>query len=291
MLYGNLLCLLHSQHAVTLPAEHHLKQRIDEYPMLIYPEWDYVTPEMKKMLLGYVRRGGNLLIIGPQTTALFEEELGVELIGSPERTSNGLMHNNQIADFTALSQRVRLGSDVKAAGKYFRGYVPDRKNGWFDTPETETYGASVRQLGKGKIAGLYIDIGETYHATATPSTREYVNSVVMELFPEPLVRVQGSHYVDVQVMRNHGKLLVNLLNAGGPHDNPRTPVFDEIPPVGPLSISIRSPHKPERVTLQPGGQAIGFRYEEGRVLLALPTLHSHSVLVLEGPPGPNLGAP
>lgn len=56
--------------------------------------------------------------------------------------------------------------------------------------------------------------------------------MVRELFPEPIVRVQGSHYVDVQVMRNHGKVLVNLLKAGGPHDYPRTLVFDEIPPGG-----------------------------------------------------------
>jgi len=94
-----------------------------------------------------------------------------------------------------------LGSDVKAAGAYFRGYVPH-----------------------GRTAG------------SIPRPRKLTElrfaSMVRELFPEPIVRVQGSHYVDVQVMRNHWKVLVNLLNAGGPHDYHRTLVFDEIPPVG-----------------------------------------------------------
>ncbi|MDO8685708.1 MAG: hypothetical protein Q7J78_03450 [Clostridiales bacterium] len=49
-----------------------------------------------------------------------------------------------------------------------------------------------------------------------------------ELFPDPMVEVTGSHYVDVTVNRKEGKLAVNLLNtaAFGGFKNPEALRFE-----------------------------------------------------------------
>lgn len=76
-----------------------------------------------------------------------------------------------------------------------------------------------------------------------------------ELFPDPMVEVKGLRYVDVTLNKINGKLAVNLVNTSGPHDNNDVLVFDEVTPVGPLSVSIRVPEKPKKVTLEPKGSA------------------------------------
>ena len=48
----------------------------------------------------------------------------------------------------------------------------------------------------------------------------------------------------------------------GPHDNDKVLVFDEIPALGPLEISIRYPAKPKEVMLQPENTALNFTYEK-----------------------------
>ena len=95
------------------------------------------------------------------------------------------------------------------------------------------------------------------------------------------MEVGGSAEVDVVVNRLGGRLAVNLVNTAGPHADPRTPVFDAIPPVGPLQISIRTQHRPMRVSLEPGGQVLAFEYSKGRTRLTLPSLAIHAVIVVE----------
>jgi hypothetical protein len=104
---------------------------------------------------------------------------------------------------------------------------------------------------------------------------------VRQLFPTPLVEVKGSSDVDVSVNRIGGKLAVNLVNTSGPHADKKTPVFESIPPVGPLEIAIRSAKAPERVTLEPGGQPLAFEYRDGEARMTLPKLEIHSIVVVD----------
>ena len=81
---GTLEALLESQQSVELLGEHHLAGRMREYPLIIVPEWDYLEPDFKASLLKYVQGGGNLLLIGPSTAALFARELEIRS-GRPAR--------------------------------------------------------------------------------------------------------------------------------------------------------------------------------------------------------------
>ncbi|MDO8335618.1 MAG: hypothetical protein Q7T74_02430, partial [Candidatus Saccharibacteria bacterium] len=97
----------------------------------------------------------------------------------------------------------------------------------------------------------------------------------------PLVEVQGSHNVDVIVSRLKGKLAINLVNTSGPHSNPRTTTFDEIPIVGPLTVSIRSPQKPKEVKLEPNGGSIPYKFSNGKIEVVLQKLDIHNIVVVE----------
>jgi hypothetical protein len=141
--------------------------------------------------------------------------------------------------------------------------------------------ASIAGYGKGKIGGVYFSYGESYLEGTSHVAREFLEGLVRELFPEPLVVVKGSHYVDVTVNRKDGKLTVNLVNTAGPHADALIWAFDQIPPVGPLDVTIRHGAKPTRVTLEPAGKELPYAYEDGKVTLAIPRLEIHDVIVVE----------
>jgi hypothetical protein len=113
------------------------------------------------------------------------------------------------------------------------------------------------------------------------AARDFLDDLVNELFPDPIVSVLGSHYVDVSLNRIGGKLAVNLVNTAGPHDNPTVYVHDEIPALGPLKVSVRLDKKPAKVSFEPSGKKIVMEYKNGILSIIVPRLELHEVLVIE----------
>ena len=112
--------------------------------------------------------------------------------------------------------------------------------------------------------------------------RRFLSGLVRELFPRPLVEVTGSQYVDVIVNRtaDHDELAVHLVNTAGPHHERDVYTFDEIPPVGPLEITIRTGEKPKAVRREPSGEEISFTFADGQLHCTLPRLDIHTILVV-----------
>jgi hypothetical protein len=67
---GILAALLESRHSVEVLGEHHLAGRMNDYPLIIVPEWTDLDPGFRSDLRTYVEQGGNLLVIGPDSTGL-----------------------------------------------------------------------------------------------------------------------------------------------------------------------------------------------------------------------------
>ena len=89
---GTLQALLESQQSVEVLGEHHLAGRMAEYPLIVVPEWDYLEPEFIEELVAYVKAGGNLLLVGPKTAALFAAH--VDLLAdrnAPARTVSSVV--------------------------------------------------------------------------------------------------------------------------------------------------------------------------------------------------------
>ncbi len=269
---GILQCLLDGQNVVDIVMEHHLQTRAREYPLLVYPEWAYVDPDFKALLLDYVAGGGRLLIIGARAARLFERELGVTCQGEPQKQVNGLVAHGHLAGLNSEYQPVQLGSGVRPFGEIYQN------NDFAGEPMVA---ASIAQYGRGLIAGVYLNLGERYMNSATTVARDFLNALVAELYPSPLVEVKGSHNVDVTVNRKSGKLMVNLVNTSGPHANDRVNVFDQIPAVGPLTVTIRSNAKPKAVRLMPAGKKLAYTFRNGELIVTVPKVEIHEVVVLE----------
>ncbi len=73
--------------------------------------------------------------------------------------------------------------------------------------------------------------------------------------------------------------MVNLLNLAGPHKS--AAAFDEIPPLGPLRVSIKYPKRPGKVTLQPEGTSLPYEYKNGEIAFILNKLDIHSIIEID----------
>lgn len=245
---------------------------MQEYPLIVIPEWNYLPEDFKKELIAFVRQGGNLLRIGPKAAALFKEQLGVSFNGEPEEKSQWLENNGHLAGIRSLAQSVKLSTKAKPFGRLFSAN---------DIKDDFQPAASIAEIGKGKIAATYFNFGHRYCNAGTAVARQFLHSLVLQLFPDPIVVITGSHYVDVAVNRIEGKLAINLVNTAGPHADNNIYVFDDIPQVGPLKVKIRSSKKPQKVTLEPAGKTIAYKYADGKIEFTLPRLQIHDIIVVE----------
>ena len=268
---GVLQALVESQQSVEVLGEHQLAGRLAEYPVIVVPECKYLDAEFRGSLAAYVKAGGNLLLVGPSAARLFERELGVKLPAETKASSTvRLAHAGSTVALQCRTLDVALAAPAKPFGTL-------HANG--DPKSASRPAAAIVRLGQGRIAATLFTAGQPYLKGQPELLRRFLNDLVRELFPRPLVEVKGSADVDVCVARNHGKLLVNLVNTAGPHQTQS--IIEAIPPVGPLDVTIRLGDKPVAVTLEPGARPMDFDFDDGRLRLVVPKLEIHDVLVVE----------
>jgi len=140
--------------------------------------------------------------------------------------------------------------------------------------------AVIQPFGKGKIGIIPAAVGDEYEKSGDVALKKRVNDAVKALFPNPLVEVSGSPYVDVSVSKlQNGKLAVHLVNTSGDHK--KAGIINEIPPVGPLKISIRCDKKPAALTLQPSGKSLNFSYIDGKAVVTVEQIDIYDILIIE----------
>ncbi len=269
---GILKILLNGQNSVEILMEHHLKGRMQEYPLIVIPECNFLSDGFKTDLLDYVKNGGKLLVIGSKTTELFANQLNVELLDSAMVLNQFLPSENELAGIHTSFQPVVLKKGTEYCG--LRYQLPDFR--FASAPA-----ASVTCYGKGKIAGVYFDIAKPYLEKDNPVCRDFINSIVDKLFPAPLIKVEGSDNVVVTVNKLGEKLAVNLINISGDHANEKVARYDEIPVIGPLTVKIRMETPPKRVVLQPENKRLHFSFSNGIAKTTVKQLGIHSIIMVE----------
>ncbi len=269
-LLGTLNALLYSQLPTEILQEHHLRGTMSRYPLIVIPEWDTLAPAFRDELVQYVRGGGKLLVMGTETVKLFRDELGVTLA---DKTVPATYFGSEtsLTGTRSAYRPMQLKPGTKAVGGVYA-----QRDLRFKTGPV----ATIAQLGKGQIAGVYINVGEQHGKRETPTSRDLIGTLATALF-QPMVRVAGSHLVNVALNQKGGQTLVNLINMAGSHANTHVHATDEIPPLGPLTLSVRYPRKPRQVRLQPGNKPLPFGYKNGEISLVLPNLAIHSIVAID----------
>ena len=269
-LQGALNLVLDGQHPVEILMEHHLRGKMEQYPMIIIPECDYLEATFIDELKRYARDGGNLLIMGTETAKLFEKELGIKSMTGIKEDQAFIATSDKIGAIRSSLLSVELQPGTKAVANFYTG-SDFRDKG-------KLIAASVNDFGNGKIAGVYFNAGSNYIDYKSPVLRDFISDLITKLFPDQVVNVSGSHLVHVAVNQLNNKMYVNLVNIAGEHSNPSAVAYDEIPALKDLKVSIKTIKRPARIVLQPEGKDLKFDYQNGVSKVVVSNLPIHSIL-------------
>lgn len=80
---GALTALLELHYSVDVLAEHQLRPRLGDFPVVVIPDADKLAGDFRRTLLDYVRDGGNLVLLGEKSARLFEPALSGKSAGTP----------------------------------------------------------------------------------------------------------------------------------------------------------------------------------------------------------------
>ena len=174
-----------------------------------------------------------------------------------------------------LLEYVKAGGSLLVVGAGMSGFFS--KASGIGLKESEWFSAA---LGDGKIGFIPTEIAGDYESgKGSDGIRAKVNMLVNELFPEPIVEVASSPYVDVSLRTLNGKLQVHLVNTSGDHRH--APILESIDPVKEIEVSLRLPEKPSRIVCQPEGKDLKFKYKDGKATFKLPSLEIYDIIEVE----------
>ena len=270
---GLLFAMLDGQNSVQVLSEHHLKGKMNEYPLIVLPDMGYLDNGVKKELLDYASNGGSLLVTGMRSAEFFKDE--VKIVMAPDSLPGNFYYmelNGEYSTITSPYKEVTLPANAKNMGYLYS----------ISSPRAPKYSSgAIIPFGKGKIGFIFTDIGLHYFKGSSSALRNYVNTFVKELFPNPVVEVKGSHLIDVTLNKINNKEVINLINIGGNNNSGIVDVFDEIPPLFNINVFINTDKKPNKITLLPENKQVKFSFKNGKASLVVPKLEIHSLLVVE----------
>ncbi len=271
---GILHAIMDGQKPVEILMDHHLRGHMMEYPLLILPEWIGLTNDFQQELVTYVHNGGRLLVIGAAAVQPFAEALGVELTGQPEEKNLNLFSQNHMTSLPNRYQSVRPLAGVKIWAPLYQLHDLRYPAG--------IPAVTIADYGQGKIAGVYFNIGKQYLQHSTTVVRDLLSELIDDLYPEQRVRISGSHSVHVALNKLGNRTMVHLINASGAHKDRSVSAYDEVPVLGPLSVTISGfPKQPRSVRLQPQGEEVSFKYQKGSIKLMIPRLPVYDIIQIE----------
>ena len=265
---GILYALLDGQNPVDITMTHSLMERLNQFRVVVIPEWEMIEPELKSKLTEYVKNGGNLLVIGAKATKQFDDISGVKEKSAAAKSSYYIGHNSQMAQFFSDYRPV----EITSGARLFASMYPQT-----DLRFPEGPAATISNFGKGKIACVYTDLGDSYKQSNSFVTRDFLSAIIKEFIPSPLVEIKGSKRVHVVPAKKNGKLYVHLINTSGDHSNNNYAGIDEIPSLRNIQVSVNLEKRPKSIMLQPEGDIQKFTYSNGRAVFTVPEIKIHCI--------------
>ncbi len=285
-LEGTLRAMLDAGHSVDVLADHQLPGQIDQWPVIVVPEFYELPPGLVAELIDYAHRGGSLLVIGAETSRLFAGHTGVNFDGEPvEHDVLVQVDGKPVKGRQIGAMRVKgLWQDVSLVKSRVPAKVLAYRTPGFREDRDRAIAATVHKIGKGNIAAIYGPIGTAHHQVHSPWGRDLLGFVLGKLYKSS-VTVDGPPCVDLVLRKKNGHTLIHLNNtAGMPTKRGSDSGYyftDYIPPTGPVTLHIRTGVRPKRVTLQPQGKRLRSTWKKGMLTVQVPNIDIHAVVVLE----------
>lgn len=276
---GAVFALLENSYGVDILDEWALLPRLAEFPMVVAPEQSRMSSAMVAALKAYVEGGGNLLLTGSDSFDRFGEAfLGFRSQEVQTETTYAVPASD--GEVLLYSKHWRLGEATTAEvlGPIGRGsLLEDRR---LTSPA-----ALLNRVGKGQVLYMPADLFRDFANNRYPLTRRFIGALTERLLPDPEIRVKAPACVDVALRRRGTTLLVHLVNrASGIPNLPNNGAIDEIPAVGPIRVTVRTPARPAQVRCELEEGCLAWEWAGGVLTLNLATVHIHAAISVENHP-------
>lgn len=217
---GILWALLDGQLAVEEFISDRMKIKMKDFPVIVVPEWERLKPEMITAIKDNVNNGGRLLEISADATKMFDDILGTKELNPSSIMKNGLGYDRRFVQLTGKCRSVICLSGTEFVAEFYT--TTDFRN-------KDATAATISRCGKGTVAGIYADLGNTCQNNASLVIQDLLIGITDRLFPERIVKVERSHKAHVVLGKIEDRLLVYLINISGDHANPNISEIENIP--------------------------------------------------------------
>lgn len=248
--------------------EHNLFNCADKFPVIVVPEVNYhFSGDTVEILSNYAENGGTLVLSGVKTLALFKERLNLTLGEVSGPVTNLSIDDGFWSELESDYCEV-AGDDILAYATKERG---DDKNRF---PV-----AAAKRIGKGNVILIGMDLGSASKIGMTVTARKLTEKIFD--YYNPVARVEGSRYCNINIAEKDGKLLVHLLNISGEHNTSTAYSFNEILPIHSLKLKLNLQKTPKSAKWQPENTPLEISGNNGLYEISLPPLHIHGVVQIE----------
>ena len=198
---GAAIDLIECQYGVDILDEWALLPCIEEFPVVVAPEQDYMSEEMVQALKNYVKDGGKLLVSGAHAW----ERFGGEFLG----VSEGKLIENMIYYVPAQAESVPIKSatwrlvDVTTA----QSLVPIAGETPLLTKPLPHPAATLQRVGKGMVAYIPFNVFREFDRTRYPLVRAFIQGVLQALAGSLEIEVKAPGCVDVILRQKDEKMI------------------------------------------------------------------------------------
>lgn len=244
-----------------------LEESLQNYKLLILPEIDFISENLKERIKQFIYDGGSLLIIQNSYYPHIDQDImsmaGVAYTGRSEsgysyleNTENEqhpiLIRGNhaivKAANGTRVISHFIKPMLINGAEEFGHGYAPA-------TDERTSPAITLRNYGSGKIIYVAAPLFTSYDEAINPSIRKLTMDLYDLLLPQPLVKVNCKAQTELTALRQDNDLILHLVNHSGKIVNANWvhPVIDYVPKQENLEINIFKMPKDCEIACYPEG--------------------------------------
>ncbi|MEK6793410.1 MAG: alpha-L-fucosidase [Spirochaetota bacterium] len=294
---GAVFSILESSYGVDVLDEWALFPHLADFPVVVIPEQYNMSNAMVNALKQYAVAGGRLLVAGAKCLDRFGAEFfGVKSEGitdvkekvNGEPKSLYPFKNSHFCVSSALGVTPVFSKElhrVIPAGADAHSYfwttpIPDDDRAPFAA-------ATVYRVGKGYAAYIPFDVFKDFKTNRYIMERAFIGEVIASMRPDLSIRVKAPAAIDVVLRKKGTASIVHFINrASGIPNQPNNGVIDEIPGVGPMTITAALPRRPKKVELSLEKGTLSWKYTPGKkgrgvLSITLPRVHIHAAVLID----------
>ena len=273
-------------------CEHTLEKNRDAYEMIVVPElYTGLEEETVKSLLNYAQNGGALVLVGKKTCEIFAAggaPFGVkpcnEFFGLGEIAYDNGGDAGHSDKSTQTHKPYYFTMNEKTFGIAFSPCEIVAEEGTTEALLSDALLGERHRLavtvpfGRGSVTAIGFDIGSQYLSGTQYMQRDLMKQIADSLYV-PKARIESAiGRLEIIALEKDGRLMLQLVNAGGSHADAICATDDLIPPVLDICLSVELPRKPKAMKLWPEGKALDVEWRDGRAYVRIDRVDIHSVV-------------